>query len=964
MKRHIVCATKQMDNVFGKTMSGSRSLYVDDLTIGTVSITQRYSTIPYSITLPQTQGAASTILVNDGLGNLVWSYPSVSPPITGVLPVLNGGTGVTQSTGTEKVVLFRSPTFADDITVPTIKGGGIDGSLDITTGLNTSAILSIQSANIIGLTAPAIYIGPTRYPSTTGTAGQYLRTGPPASGFATAAWTTIPISETTGTLPTTRGGTGLTTIGTSGQYLASNGTSLYWETGQQLGVMRYKQQNFPYFYITPPAGMQLWYGGTAFVPSTLDFRTLYPVEGAQTGLSLTYGYEENFGRFVNEYDFPVLVEISYSVARYQPTIPVIETGAGAQYDAALAIFTTALNGGTVFYIEKNNNGDALATTSSASGEFCNGSIAIILQPDDFFQLRGSTTSTIVGLFNVESEIFIKLQSIGPTGPVYAPSSPGSGTVTSVNISSADAFFSVGGGPITTNGTLSVGLSGSALPTSAGGTGLATVGTVGKVLQSNGSAIVWSNTTGTGAVTLSTAPTFTTEITTPAIRGAVNLDITATNFSTAVTGNSFNTSVGIYTQLSDNYTFFGSRSYIDIRGGFEGTNDIFMSATRSVFISATSSLVLGGNSFPQVPGTNGYVLTTNGAGTTSWQPAPGAGGGGGTGTVTSVGLTSSAPFITVTGATITTSGFFDLNIGTLGVANGGTGSTAASTGTGGVVLRTSPTFTTSLNTPQVTGSGTSGDLALTSAQNITLTGGTGNAIFFNTALYLRNKIVGDTGSDLIIENPASFIFLNPAYSTRTQGIALHKETATNQTFPSGTVTNDTTILGDNNLFLGTTTSGGKTNLYGPSGCYANGTRLDSKGYAMYVGSGASTITSGAGFNPYQPTTTSYAIGTLLTYTSADGRFSNNTSSTVIITASYSVQQDPSGGVNIAAIEIDGASSAGTFLAASQVTGGDWATGTVTFVLNPSSYYRVILEAPSGPGGIYDASSSTSYSLTTL
>ena len=126
--------------------------------------------------------------------------------------------------------------------------------------------------------------------------------------------------------------------------------------------------------------------------------------------------------------------------------------------------------------------------------------------------------------------------------------------------------------------------------------------------------------------------------------------------------------------------------------------------------------------------------------------------------------------------------------------------------------------------------------------------------------------------------------------------------------------------------------------------------------MYVGSGASTITSGAGFAPYRPIVTTYATGTTLTYTSADGRFTNTTGGNVVVTASYSLQIDPAGGVNVMGIELNGASSAGTFLAANQVAQGDWAAGTATFLLPNTQYFRVILDAPTGPGGAFDASCS--------
>lgn len=630
-----------MDNVFGKTMSGSRSLYVDDLTIGTVSITRQYATVPYQLQLPPAQGIPNSFLTNNGSGLLTWrdettlpyieevgiSAPSfltvTNSPITptslsptmgitysgSALPTFAGGTGLTtvgtagkvlqsngtaigwsEITGTEKVVLWRSPTFADDITVPMIKGGGIDGSLDITTGLNTSAILNIQTANIIGLTAPAIYIGPTRYPSTTGTAGQYLRTGPPASGFATAAWTTIPISETTGTLPATRGGTGLTTVGANGEYLASNGTSLYWEAGHQIGSMRYKQKYFPYIYVSPPVGMQLWYEF-----QTLDMRTLEPVAGEQIGLALTYGGEAGFGRFTNDYDFPVIATISYSVSRYLPLAILVDN---ISLDSYLAAVATALNGTTLAWLEKNGNGDHVGAAAAPSGGLCSTAYTMILEPGDFFQIRALNQSPTVSVFNVESEMTVSLRSYGSTAAVYAPSSPGSGTVTSVNIASADAFFAVGGGPITTNGTLSVGLSGEALPTTVGGTGITTVGTSGQVLTSNGTTLSWttpsppgtgtvtsvsasaplassggatptisiSSSTGTGSVVLSASPTFTTNLSTPQITGS------------GTSGNLAITSTGAINATSDGWIYLntnlslGSAPVGSIRGFAFGWNN--------------------------------------------------------------------------------------------------------------------------------------------------------------------------------------------------------------------------------------------------------------------------------------------------------------------------------------------------------------------------------------------------------
>ncbi len=69
--------------------------------------------------------------------------------------------------------------------------------------------------------------------------------------------------------------------------------------------------------------------------------------------------------------------------------------------------------------------------------------------------------------------------------------------------------------------------------------------------------------------------------------------------------------------------------------------------------------------PQNIGTPGQVLKTNGFGSTYWDTAGGGGGGG----LTSVGLTSSNPFLVVTGSPLTANGAISIDIGTLPISKG-------------------------------------------------------------------------------------------------------------------------------------------------------------------------------------------------------------------------------------------------------------------------------------------------------
>lgn len=145
------------------------------------------------------------------------------------------------------------------------------------------------------------------------------------------------------------------------------------------------------------------------------------------------------------------------------------------------------------------------------------------------------------------------------------------------------------------------------------------------------------------------------------------------------------------------------------------SDLDQNFSTPITIGSTT-LTLGGNisSLPSAsggtgltnPGTVGNVLTSTG---TSWVSSPATGGGGGSGTVTSVGGGGTVNGISLTGV-VTTAGSLTLGgalsgvslttqvVGTLPVANGGTG-VITSTGTGSNVLNTSPTLVTPiLGTP--------------------------------------------------------------------------------------------------------------------------------------------------------------------------------------------------------------------------------------------------------------------------
>jgi hypothetical protein len=78
--------------------------------------------------LPSQTGAANKALVSDGT-NTSFGQVSLTVGVTGTLPVANGGTGVTTSTGTGNVVLSTSPTITSATLVTPALGTPASGTL-------------------------------------------------------------------------------------------------------------------------------------------------------------------------------------------------------------------------------------------------------------------------------------------------------------------------------------------------------------------------------------------------------------------------------------------------------------------------------------------------------------------------------------------------------------------------------------------------------------------------------------------------------------------------------------------------------------------------------------------------------------------------------------------------------------------------------------------------------------------
>ena len=202
-------------------------------------------------------------------------------------------------------------------------------------------------------------------------------------------------------------------------------------------------------------------------------------------------------------------------------------------------------------------------------------------------------------------------------------------------------------------------------------------------------IVSVTNTGSGSNVLATSPTLVTpNLGTPSA-------ITLTN-ATGTASININGTVGATTPTTGAFTTL-SASSLGLNGSSSGTVTVNTAAA-----AGTWTLTL-----PTSAGTNGYVLSTDGTGITSWIAQSGGGGGV---TSFSAGTTGLTPNTATTGAVTLA--------GTLAVANGGTGVTT-STGTGSVVLSNSPALGS-------IGIGTSAGTAIGAVIGGTLSGSTSGA----------------------------------------------------------------------------------------------------------------------------------------------------------------------------------------------------------------------------------------------
>jgi hypothetical protein len=173
------------------TMASSAALAANQLVLGGGA-----GTTPATL---GSLGSTTTVLHGNAGGAPSFGAVSLTADVTGTLPVGNGGTGVTSSTGSGSVVLSASPTLSGTIT-----GGSFSGNGASLTSLNASNIASgtVPTANLE--TTGTTTCNLSGMTATTTTTIRYVVVGDIASlrfGLALGTSNTTGMSCPSGTIP-------------------------------------------------------------------------------------------------------------------------------------------------------------------------------------------------------------------------------------------------------------------------------------------------------------------------------------------------------------------------------------------------------------------------------------------------------------------------------------------------------------------------------------------------------------------------------------------------------------------------------------------------------------------------------------------------------------------------------------------------------------------------------------------
>ena len=549
------------------------------------------------------------------------------------LPVANGGTGVTSSSGANSVVLR-------------------DANGNITTNcLFEGYVNQAASGTTIVLTAST-----AQNYQITGSGGQIIRL-PDATTLPNGATFTFNNNQSSGAITVQNNSS--TTVAT----INSGGYVTVVLLSNSIAAGSWDRHD------STPSNVS-WSTNTLDYPGSITSATwngnTVSVNRGGTGATTLTGYVKGSGT---------------SALTASATIPTTDLS-GTITNAQLANSAITINGtstslgGSISVGTVTSVAATAGTGISLSGSPITSSGTLTITntaPDQTVAITSGTGISVTGTY--------------PNFTVTNTSPSSGGTVTSV-AATVPSFLSVTGSPITSSGTLAISYSGTALPILNGGTGQTTANAAfnalapsqtsnsGKYLTTNGTDTSWATLGNAYSRTSFTATasqtTFTVSYTVGLVQVYVNgvllngADYTATNGTSVVLAVACN--VGEIVEVLAFSSFSVASTVSSFSGGTTGLTPN-TATTGNVTLGGTLAVANGGTGVTTSTGSGNLVLSTS---PTLVTPV--------LGTPTSVNLTN-ATNVPVNQAT-----------GTLPVANGGTGVTT-STGSGSVVLGTSPTIAT-------------------------------------------------------------------------------------------------------------------------------------------------------------------------------------------------------------------------------------------------------------------------------